>query len=163
MLEISPLGSFSSLPYVVDKKHVDSVGFVFPLLPFFFGLGLGLPVLVMEILGLRVVSAEFCVANPESSALCRGGSQLPLRLRRCEKIVETGRCGCAARCAESLRLSGKRLSSKSLILSLRSERAEPFRTAGGRAAIFSHLYALGIPSRCGHRNSSISIDTGDCQ
>ena len=32
-----------------------------------------------------------------------------------------------------------RLRPKSLILSLRSERAEPFRTAGGRATIFSHL------------------------
>ena len=56
-----------------------------------------------------------------------------------KKSLATGECGSAACCAESLGLSGKRLNSKSLILSLRSGRAEPFRTAGGRAAIFSHL------------------------
>ena len=37
-----------------------------------------------------------------------------------------------------------RLRPKSLILSLRSGRAEPFRTAGGRAAIFSHLLGLSV-------------------
>jgi len=61
-----------------------------------------------------------------------------------KKSLATGRCGYAACCAESLRLSGKRLSPKSLVLSLRSGRAEPFRTAGGRAAIFSHLRWPGL-------------------
>ena len=55
----------SSLPYVVDKKHVNSIGFVFPLLPFFFGLGLGLPVLVMAVLATGwLVSSTFPISNP---------------------------------------------------------------------------------------------------
>ena len=70
------------------------------------------------------------------------GSPNPIR-RRPEKSLATGQCGSATCCAPrpdgvsggSLRLSGKRLSLKSLILSLRSGRAGPFRTAGGRAAI----------------------------
>ena len=40
-------------------------------------------------------------------------------------------------CAESLQLSGKRLNPKSLTLSLRSGRAEPFRKAGGKAVFTS--------------------------
>jgi len=64
-----------------------------------------------------------------------------------KKSLVAGSCGSAACCAprpdgvsgESLRLSGKRVNPKSLILNLRSGRAEPFRTAGGRAAISSHL------------------------
>jgi hypothetical protein len=59
--------------------------------------------------------------------------------RSCEKIARIGQCGSAACCAESLRLSGKRLSLESLVLSLRCGRAEPFRTADGRAAILSQL------------------------
>ena len=38
-------------------------------------------------------------------------------------------------------------SPKSLILHLRSGRAEPFRTAGGGAAIFSHLQLPGLAHR----------------
>ena len=56
-----------------------------------------------------------------------------------KKSLATRQCGFAACCAESLRLSGKRLNPKSLVLSLRSGRAEPFRIAGGRAAISLHL------------------------
>ena len=48
---------------------------------------------------------------------------------RAKRLRQAGRD-----CAESLWLSGRRLSQKSLILSLGSGRAEPFPTAGGAAA-----------------------------
>ena len=54
-------------------------------------------------------------------------------------MAVAGFCGCAACCAESLWLSGKRPGLNALVLSLVYGKAEPFRTAGGRAGIFSHL------------------------
>jgi hypothetical protein len=50
--------------------------------------------------------------------------------------------GFAACCAESLRLSGKRPNQKTLLFSLLAGwagKAEPFRTAGGKAAIHTFL------------------------
>jgi hypothetical protein len=43
-----------------------------------------------------------------------------------------------------MRLSGKQPSLNDLVFSLVCEKAEPFHTSGGKAAIFSHLRWLGI-------------------
>ena len=65
--------------------------------------------------------------------------------------LATGQCGSAACCAESLRLSGKKLNLKTLLFFSfwpLAGRAEPFRTAGGRATIFHISHALG-PTKSG--------------
>src|SRR6516164_2828302 len=101
------------------------------------------------------LESETEAAAPGWRRRCPGGCLLHVEGRRVSQValtqsgeglrksLATGQCGSATCCAPrpdgvsggSLRLSGKRLSLKSLILSLRSGRAGPFRTAGGRAAI----------------------------
>ena len=50
-------------------------------------------------------------------------------------------------CAESLRLSGKRLNPRSLVLSLRSGRAEPFAQQAAEPQFFHTFVGLGLPGR----------------
>ena len=83
--------------------------------------------------GLR--ARDRCVSSPTQAGFTH-------RLRTCEKIpghrpMRLRRLPCGKPAAFR-----ERLNPRSLILSVRSGRAEPFRTSGGRAAIFSHLLSL---------------------
>jgi hypothetical protein len=79
--------------------------------------------------------ADFCL--PKSLRLVRkeGDVFLSAEARKGRHHLAHG----ASKCEKIAGHRSMRLNPKSLILSLRSGRAEPFRTAGGRAAIFSHL------------------------
>src|SRR6516164_3022938 len=76
------------------------------------------------------------------------GRPIPAQANECvKKSLVAGSCGSAACCAESPPAFRQAAEPKKFNLAPEVRRAVPFRTAGGGAAIFSHLQLPGLAHR----------------